>query len=73
MSFHNLPQNNMVRSVTAIPHSWYQLVSVRVTIAVIKHHEQKQVEEERVYATHSSIQQFIIKSSEGRSSSRAGT
>ena len=45
----------MVRSVTAIPHSWYQLVSVRVTIAVIKHHEQKQVEEERVYATHSSI------------------
>jgi hypothetical protein len=29
--------------------------------------------QERVYFTHSSISQFIIESSEGRNSSRAGT
>jgi hypothetical protein len=34
----------MVRSVAAILHSWYQLVLVRVTVAVAKHHEQNMEE-----------------------------
>ena len=40
-SFHNSAQNNMVRAVTALPHSWYQLVLVRVTAAVTTHCDQK--------------------------------
>ena len=36
-------------------------VLVRVTIAVMSHHDQKQCGEERVYFAHTSIEQFIIK------------
>jgi hypothetical protein len=39
----------------------------------MKHHEQKQLGEERVNFPPSSSSQFFIKSSEGRNSSRAGT
>jgi hypothetical protein len=46
---------------------------LRVTSGVVKHHRQKQLEEDRVYFTHGSILQFIIKSCKGRNSHRAGT
>jgi hypothetical protein len=46
---------------------------VRVPTAVTKHRDQKQLGKERAYFTHSSIEQFLIKSSEGRNSSRAGS
>lgn len=34
----------------------FEIVLVRVTVAVIKHHNQKQLGEEKVYSTHSSTQ-----------------
>ena len=47
---------------------------LRVSIAVMKHHVQKQLGEERVYVPHSSfIQQFVTKSNEGRNWSWTGT
>jgi hypothetical protein len=46
---------------------------VRITVAILKHHDQNQLGDERVYFTHRSIEQFIIKISEGRTSNRAGT
>jgi hypothetical protein len=48
-------------------------VLVRVSIDVTKHHDQKQVEEKRVYFAFSFISHFIIKGSPRRSSTRAGT
>lgn len=45
----------------------------RVTIVVMKPHKPKAIGEERVYSTHSSIEQFLIKNSESRILSRAGT
>ena len=47
--------------------------SLRVTIAVMNHQYQKQLVEERVSFPHSSLERFIIKSSEGKNSSRIGT
>lgn len=41
-------------------------VLVRVTIAVMKYHDQRQLGEGRVYSIHSSTAQFIINSNEGR-------
>lgn len=50
---------------------------VRVTIAVMKHHYSKEVEEKRVYSAYTSIWQFIIKKkqkkSKDRNSNRTGT
>lgn len=40
----------------------------RFTVAMIKHQDQKQLGEQRVYFTHRSMQQFFIKSTEGRNS-----
>ena len=40
------------------PPSWYQFVLVGVAIAAIKHHDQKQLGEERVYFAH--VQFHII-------------
>ena len=48
-------------------------VLVRVSIAAAKHHDQKQVGEERVYWVHAFTSLFITKVSQDRSSSRAGT
>jgi hypothetical protein len=50
----------------------FLLVLVRVTIAVMKHHDQKQIGEERVYVAYASISLFITKGSQDWSSSRAG-
>jgi hypothetical protein len=41
-------------------------VLVRVTIAVMKHHDQKQLGEERVNSAHSSTSLFIIKGNQDR-------
>jgi hypothetical protein len=47
---------------------------VRVSIAVIKHHDQKkQLGEERVYFPDASTIQSITERSQGRNSNRAGT
>jgi hypothetical protein len=43
-------------------------VLVRVPIAVIKHHDQKQVGEEKVYSAYAFISQIIIKGSHDRNS-----
>jgi hypothetical protein len=51
----------------------YISVLVRVTIAVMKHHDQNQVGEEKVYSIYTSTSQLIIKGSQNRNSSRAGT
>jgi hypothetical protein len=48
-------------------------VLVRVSIAAMKHHDQKQVREERVYLAYIFIALFIIKGSQDRNSNRAGT
>lgn len=44
-----------------------------VTIAVMKHDNQKEPWEEMFYFTHSYIKQFVLKSDEDRNSGRAGT
>jgi hypothetical protein len=36
---------------------------VRVSVTAMKHHDQKQLEEERAYFIHGFIEQFFIKSS----------
>lgn len=51
---------------------FYQTVLVRVTISVIKHHDQTQVGEEGVHLA-SFTALSIINGSQGRSSNRAGT
>ena len=43
------------------------------TISVMKHHDQKQLGEERVYLTYSSTSLFIIERSQDRSSHKEGT
>jgi hypothetical protein len=48
-------------------------VYVTVCIAVVKHHDQKQVGEERVYSAYSSTLSSIIEGSQDRNSSRART
>ena len=45
-------------------------VLVRVVIAVVKHHDQNQVREERVYLACMSILLFIIEGSQYRNSNR---
>jgi hypothetical protein len=45
----------------------------RVITAVVKHHNKKQLGEERVYFTHKFTLQFITKTSRVRNSGRAGT
>ena len=51
-----LPQSsqNSTRSgsVKSIPNFWYQFVFTKVTTIIMKHHDQKQLEEEKVYFTH---------------------
>jgi hypothetical protein len=49
------------------------LVLVRVTLSVMKLHDQKQAGEERVYLAYISTSLFIIKGSQDRNSNRAGT
>lgn len=46
---------------------------MRVTIAVIKHHDEKQVGEKWVYFVYTSISQFITEGSQGRNSCRVGS
>ena len=46
-------------------------VLVRVSIAVMKHHDPKQVGEERAYLAYTSTSLFIIERSQDRNSSRA--
>jgi hypothetical protein len=48
-------------------------VLVRVTIAVLKHHIQSNLERKRVYLAYTSTSQFIIKQSQDRIKNRAGT
>ena len=48
-------------------------VLVRVTVAVMKHHEQKQLGKGRVYLAYASTSLFIIGGSQDRYSSRVGT
>jgi hypothetical protein len=48
-------------------------VLVRITIAVKKHHGQKQHEEERVYIAYTSTSLLIIEGNQGRNSDKAGT
>jgi hypothetical protein len=43
-------------------------IPVRVTVAVIKHHDQSNLREERGYLAHTSIRLFIIKGSQDRNS-----
>ena len=45
---------------------------ITVTIAPIEHHDQKQVEEERVYLAYTYTSLFIIEGGQDRNSSRAG-
>jgi hypothetical protein len=40
---------------------------------MMKHHDQKEGGEERVYLAYTSIPQFIIRGSQDRNSSRAGS
>ena len=51
----------------------YQNVLVLVAIAVMTHHDQKLLEEERVYLDYTSVSLFITEGSQGRNSHRAGT
>jgi hypothetical protein len=41
-------------------------VPVRVTVVVMKHHDQKQLREERVYLAYTSTALFIIAESQGK-------
>ena len=41
------PSENKVRSVSAIPYSWYQLVFVRIFMAVMKHCDQSNLGRKR--------------------------
>ena len=52
---------------------WTTTELVMVTIGVMKHHDQKQLGEERFYSAGTSTSQFITEGSQERSSSRAGT
>lgn len=45
----------------------------KVTIAVVKHHDQKKLREETAYLVYSPTSQFITKSREDRDSRRPGT
>lgn len=49
------------------------VLSVSVIVDVMKHQGQKQIGKERVHFCHSYIQEFIIKGSEDRNSSKIGT
>lgn len=59
--------------MSRIPYASFPSALVRVTIAMTRCHEEKLLGEEMVYSAHSSISQFIIKSSEHSNPSRAGT
>ena len=48
-------------------------VIVKVTIALIKHHQQKQLVEERIYLAYASTSLFITEGNQDRNSNRAGT
>ena len=48
-------------------------VLVRVPVAVMKHHDQKQTGEARVYLAYTSTSQSITERNQERNSSRAGT
>ena len=52
---------------------WMVSVLLRVTIAVIKHYDQKPVGEARVYLFYVSTSPFIIEGSQERNSNRPGT
>ena len=62
----------MVRPFTAVPYSWYQFVLVMVTIAVLKHHDQKELEKGRVYVSYTSRSLFM-EGRQGRNSSKPRT
>lgn len=53
--------------------SYCVVVLVRVSIAMMKHHDQKQIGEEMVYLAYTSTPQFITKGSQSRNSHREGT
>ena len=52
---------------------YIKLSVVRVTIAAIKHHDQKQVGVERVHLAFSSTALYVIKVNQARDSNRVGT
>lgn len=45
----------------------------RVTITVMKHYEQKQLREKKVYVAYCFISQFIFTGNQSRNSNRAGS
>ena len=49
------------------------IVLLVVTTAVMKHHDQKQLREERIYLAYSSTSLFITEGSQDRNSHRSGT
>jgi hypothetical protein len=57
-------------------HTWlyahFMEECLRVTIAGMKHHDQKGVGEEKAYSAYTSISLFIIEGSQGRNSNGAG-
>jgi hypothetical protein len=59
----------MVTTVTAIPYFWYL---VRITMSVMKHHDQRPVEG-TVYLAYTSIALFITEGNRDGNSNRAGT
>jgi hypothetical protein len=57
--------------VSAFFSNEYFEICLRVTTAVIKHHDQKHLGKERVYLAYTSTSLVIIKRSQDRNSSRA--
>jgi len=48
-------------------------IPAKITIAAMKHQDQKQVEDKSVYLVHTSTPQSITEGSQDRNSSRAGS
>ena len=49
------------------------IVLVRITVAVLEHHDEKQIGEERVYLGYTSTLLFIIRGVQDRNTSKTGT
>ena len=69
-----LPQNLIYWTVLSHYNKMHEMgVLVRVSNTVMKHHDQKQLREERVSLAYVSISQFNTEGSQGRKSNRAET